>query len=65
MRTSLSIFVTEGTQTPSIDASRLLRDWLVQGGFRSQYEEVNADHAGMVTLVMPHVFDFFDDARMR
>lgn len=64
VRTSLSIFVTEGTQTPSIDASRVLRDWLTQGGFQSQYEEVNADHGGMVSLVMPHVFEFFHDSRM-
>jgi predicted esterase len=59
----LSIFVTEGTQTPSVDASKLLADWLKKNGFKSEYEEVNADHGGMVSLVMPDVFDFFDRAR--
>ena len=56
---SLAIFVTEGTQTPSLDASRLLRDWLAENGFNAEYEEVNADHGGMVPLVLPDVFDFF------
>jgi len=59
----ISLFVTEGTQTPSRDASRLLRDWLVERGFDAEYEEVNADHGGMVPLVLPDVFDFFDRAR--
>ncbi|HVT06516.1 MAG TPA: hypothetical protein VHO67_03625 [Polyangia bacterium] len=54
------IFVTEGTQAPSVDGSHLLRDWLKTNGFKSEYEEVNADHPGMVPLVLPDVFDFFD-----
>lgn len=59
----LAIFVTEGTQTPSLDASRLLRDWLKANGFKAEYEEVNADHPGMVSLVLPDVLDFFDRSR--
>jgi poly(3-hydroxybutyrate) depolymerase len=59
----LSIFVTEGTQTPSLDPSRLLRDWLSQNAFASEYLEVNADHGGMVSVVLPDVFDFFDRSR--
>jgi predicted esterase len=58
-----AIFVTEGTQTPSLDASRLLRDWLSEHGFLAEYEEVNADHGGMVPLVLPDVFDFFERSR--
>lgn len=57
------IFVTEGTQAPSLDASHLLRDWLKKNGFKSEYKEVNADHPGMVPLVLPDVFDFFDRSR--
>jgi predicted peptidase len=57
---SISIFVTEGTQTPSLDASRLLADWLEENGFNSEYLEVNADHGGMIALVLPDIFDFFD-----
>jgi predicted peptidase len=57
------IFVTEGTQAPSVDGSRVLRDWLKANGFRAEYEEVNADHGGMIPLVLPDVFDFFDRAR--
>jgi len=59
----LSLFVTEGTQAPSLSASHLLRDWLSSNGFTSKYEEVNADHPGMVKLVLPDVFDFFATLR--
>ncbi len=61
---SLSILVTEGTQTPSLDASRLLANWLEQNGFDAEYQEVDADHGAMVPLVLPAVFDFFDRARV-
>jgi predicted esterase len=60
---SLSLFVTEGTQAPSIDASKLLVAWLSKNNFTSQYKEVNADHDGMIPLVLPDVFSFFDAAR--
>ncbi|WP_437805665.1 hypothetical protein [Sorangium sp. So ce1078] len=55
------IFVTEGTQgTPSLTGSRALRDWMMAGGYMITYKEVDADHAGMVPLVLPDVFDYFD-----
>lgn len=57
------ILVTEGTDTPSLEASLLLADWLETNGFASQYIEVNSDHGGMIPLVLPDVFDFFDAAR--
>ncbi len=59
----ISIIVTEGTQTPSLDGSLLLADWLSDNGYMSEYLEVNADHGGMVSLVLPDVFDFFERAR--
>jgi predicted esterase len=59
----LSIFVTEGTQTPSLEASRLLAEWLEDNGFLATYQEVNADHGGMIPLVLPDIFDFFDRSR--
>ena len=43
----------------SLDASRLLRDWLLENGFNAEYEEVNADHGGMIPLVLPDIFTFF------
>jgi len=61
--TAMPLFVTEGTQAPSVDGSRALRDWLSAHGFQSKYEEVDADNAGMVPLVLPDVFGFFDGAR--
>ena len=57
------LLVTEGTQTPSLEGSRALRDWLSRNAFMAEYEEVNADHGGMVKLVLPDVFDFFDRSR--
>ncbi|WP_437284299.1 hypothetical protein [Sorangium sp. So ce406] len=57
----MPIFVTEGTVgTPSLTGSRALRDWMMAGGYAITYKEVDADHAGMVPLVLPDVFDFFD-----
>ncbi|AUX38741.1 hypothetical protein SOCE26_001190 [Sorangium cellulosum] len=57
----MPIFVTEGTRgTPSLAGSRELRDWMMAGGYPITYKEVDADHAGMVPLVLPDVFDFFD-----
>jgi predicted peptidase len=61
----LYLFVTEGTQAPSLDGSRALSDWLTRNVFMAQYEEVNADHAGMVPLVLPDVFTFFDRTRAK
>jgi len=57
------LFVTEGTQTPSVDGSHALRDWLAAQGFKAEYEEANADHGGMIPLVLPDVFAFFDRSR--
>jgi pimeloyl-ACP methyl ester carboxylesterase len=54
----LSILVTEGTQTPSLAASLLLAEWLSENGFTSEYLEVNADHGGMVALVLPESSTF-------
>ena len=55
--------MTEGTQTPSLEGSQLLAEWLVDNGFDVEYIEVDADHGGIVPLVLPDVFDFFDEAR--
>jgi predicted esterase len=57
------LLVTEGTQAPSLEGSHALRDWLNRNGFMAEYTEVNADHGGMVKLVLPGVFDFFDRSR--
>jgi poly(3-hydroxybutyrate) depolymerase len=61
----VGILVTEGTQTPSLDGSRLLGTWLSEQGFDAEYKEVNADHGGMVPLVLPDVFEFFASKRER
>ena len=60
---TMPLLVTEGTQATSVAGSHVLRDWLMTNGFKSQYIEVNADHPGMVPLVLPNVFTFFDDVR--
>lgn len=60
----MPVFMTEGTgATPSLAGSRLMRDWMQRQGFKLEYKEVEADHAGMVPLVLPDVFAFFDRVR--
>jgi predicted esterase len=60
------IFMTEGTgATPSLAGSRIMRDWMKAHDFQLDYLEVDADHGGMVPLVLPSVFDFFDRHRKR
>ena len=59
----MPIFVTEGTQAESLAGSRVLKEWMTTNAFKLQYKEVNADHPGMVPLVLPDVFSFFDGVR--
>jgi predicted peptidase len=62
----MPIFMTEGTgATPSLAGSRKMRDWMKEHGFKLEYKEVEADHPGMVPLVLPEVFDFFDRCRAK
>jgi len=57
----MPIFMTEGTgATPSLAGSRAMQQWMKSQGFNLEYMEVDADHGGMVPLVLPAVFDFFD-----
>lgn len=55
----INFFVTEGIQTPSLNGSRAVRDWMIEQGFKLKYKEVDADHGGMVSIVLPDVFEFF------
>lgn len=59
----MGFFVTEGTQTPSLDGSRAVRDWMIKNGFKLKYEEVNADHGGMIQQVLPAIFEYFDSCK--
>lgn len=60
----LPILMTEGTgATPSLEGSRALARYLRAGGFDFDYVEVDGDHGGMVPLVWPAVFEFFDRQR--
>jgi predicted peptidase len=62
----MPIFMTEGTgATPSLEGSHKMRDWMKEQGFKLEYKEVNADHGGMVPLVLPDVFNFFDKCRTK
>lgn len=55
------IFMTEGTgATPSLEGSRQMQKWMKEQGFKLEYMEVEANHGGMVPLVLPAVFNFFD-----
>ena len=62
----MPIFMTEGTgATPSLAGSRLMAAWMKSHGFIFEYLEVDGDHPGMVPLVLPKVFDFFDRYRSK
>ncbi len=59
---NMPLFITEGTiGTPSLTGSRELFDWLKNKNYNVQYKEVEADHGGMVPLVLPDVFRFFSE----
>ncbi len=56
----MPIFMTEGTgATPSLTGSRAMSAWMKENGFNLEYKEVDADHGGMIPLVLPEIFDFF------
>ncbi len=57
----LPIFMTEGTgATPSLEGSRVLARYLRERGFAFEYLEVDGDHGGMVPMVWPRIFEFFN-----
>lgn len=60
----LPIMMSEGTLAlPSVKGSYAMRDWMIAHNFNLEYLQVDADHGGMVPLVLPAVFDFFDRYR--
>ena len=60
----MPIFMSEGTRAPaSLAGSREMRDWMKEQGFKLEYQEVDGDHAGMVPMILPEVFKFFDRVR--
>jgi predicted peptidase len=62
----MRIFMTEGTgATPSLVGSKAILAWMKERGFKIEYMEVNADHGGMIPLVLPSVFNFFDRCRSK
>lgn len=63
---NMPVFMTEGTgATPSLVGSKAMLAWMKERGFKIEYMEVNADHGGMIPLVLPSVFDFFDRCRSK
>ena len=62
----MPVFMTEGTgATPSLVGSKAMLAWMKERGFKIEYMEVNADHGGMIPLVLPSIFSFFDRCRPR
>jgi predicted peptidase len=60
----MPVFISEGLQSlASLESSRNMADWMKHNGFTVEYKEVDADHPGMVPLVLPDVFAFFDRCR--
>jgi predicted peptidase len=62
----MPVFMTEGTgATPSLIGSRALSAWMKERGFKLEYMEVDAGHGGMIPLVLPSIFNFFDRCRSK
>jgi predicted esterase len=69
----MPVFMTEGIGSmtekagapPSSVGSRAMAAWMKERGFKLEYLEVNADHGGMIPLVLPSVFNFFDRYRSK
>jgi poly(3-hydroxybutyrate) depolymerase len=62
----MPVFMTEGTgATPSLIGSRAMSAWMKQQGFNLVYKEVDADHGGMIPLVLPDIFNFFKEHSKR
>lgn len=62
----LPIFMTEGTGAePSLAGSRALAAFMGNGDFVFDYLEVDGDHGSMVPMVMPPMFEFFDEVSAR
>ena len=60
------VLITEGTKTgQALSSSRQLADWMTEEKFNIEYKEVDADHGGMVPLVLPQVFEFFNRCRSK
>lgn len=53
-------FITEGSNTQSTTASRAVHAYMAANDFKVKYKEVVADHEGMIPLVLPDMFAFFD-----
>jgi len=61
---TMPIFMSEGTAAePSLAGSSLMSAWMKERGFNLEYKEVDADHPGMVKLILPDVFEFFNRVR--
>jgi predicted peptidase len=62
----MPVFMTEGTgATPSLVGSKAMLAWMKERSFKIEYMEVNADHGGMIPLVLPSIFNFFDRCRSK
>jgi enterochelin esterase-like enzyme len=60
----LPIVMTDGTESQgTVAASRALRDFLAERGIKVEYFEVTGSHVGMVSMVLPRIFDFFEKHR--
>ena len=54
------IFITEGSfGCATTDSSRELYDWMKERGFDVRYKEYDGNHADMVPMALPDVFEFF------
>lgn len=55
----IPIYYTEGIQTPSLQASRLMAQAAQEAGLEFTYQEFDGTHGGMIPMAAPSVFEFF------
>jgi len=55
----IPIYYSEGIQTPSLAASRLMAEAARSAGLQFSYQEFDGTHGGMIPMAAPGVFDFF------
>jgi len=60
----MPVFMTEGRgAAQSGIGSKAMFEWMKERDFKIEFMEVDADHGGMIPMVLPSIFKFFDRCR--
>ena len=60
----MPVFMTEGREAAQSGVgSKAMYEWMKERNFKIEYMAVDADHGGIIPLVLPSIFKFFDRCR--